>query len=234
MISLLKLNFRNLFKQKFFYVFLIINTLIGVLSRFIFFSEKKPLVFPEIRTFLAAEIGVVGVIFIVIFSLFEISEGTIKNIVARGYKRSEIIISKYISTVIALFIINLVGSLLIFLLYVKNGLGFDSNFIYSFISYIFILFAQSAFVLGISFIIGKVSYSIVINVVLPTFLPLILTFIDAKLKIDSTSYWVSNITSEFLKNHHMSSILYSGLIVIIYIVVFIGLAIFVNKKREVK
>ena len=80
---LLKLQVRNLFHSKLFYICLVLSlfmsTLLSFLSSLITHSSIKPM--PEIVSFLSSEIGIVTTIFVVLFTCAEFNEDTVKNII---------------------------------------------------------------------------------------------------------------------------------------------------------
>ena len=158
-----------------------------------------------------------------------------ENIIARGYTRKQLFLSKYLVSVLAVFLVDLATSLILFIFLIKNGLGFESSMIYSIFGYLFSLFAQVALFASLAFIIEKVSGAIIVNIFIPMFLPLLLVFVDAKYDLSFSNYWVPEIfavTSE--KGADLSSVLHSGLLALAYVVVFIFLGIFVTRNREVK
>ena len=133
--NLIKLQFRNLFHNKLFYVCLIITLLSPILD---FIAEivipnipslaenilkdgiKYTKVFPEFIDFLSGGIGLIGKIFIALFCCFDFTEGTTKNIIARGYSKTQFLLSKYITTTIGLFIMYIITFFLTFILFIKN------------------------------------------------------------------------------------------------------------------
>ena len=100
--NLVKLQIRNIFHNKLFYVCLGIILFISPIADFItgiFMPQSGSLkVMPQIMEFLSGEVGIVSKIFIALFCCFEFSNETTKNIIAKGYTRVQLLFSKYIGS----------------------------------------------------------------------------------------------------------------------------------------
>lgn len=236
MIRLLKLQLRNIFLNKLFYICLLLTiatpivTLITVNS----FKAISPKVFPEIKSFLASEVGIVGVIFIAIFACLDFNEGTTKNIIARGYTRTQLLLSKYIATLIGLFIMYIVTIILTFIFFAKNGLGYESSMLYSFINSIVGIIAYTIFYTTMSFLLEKNGSAIIACLFIPNILSIGLGLIDSKLKLNISNYWIDNVSNQFLKKPTLQNLLWSILFYGIYIVAFSIIGTQILKKKEIK
>lgn len=237
MLNLIRLHFRTLFTHKFFYVCAILSFILGPFITFladILLKSKPSMAFPRIMGFLTGELGIITSVFIVIFVCLEISEDNLKNIISRGYKRSQVLISKYIVSVIAVFMIHFLVALLTFVISIKNGIGYTSDINYVLIAYFFSILAQVAFITFLAFVLGKISYAIIISVILPIVLPMVFTLIETKYNLPLSNYWVTSSIDLVVDKNTISSLLQSGAISIAYIIVFLVLAIILTKNREVK
>lgn len=236
MIRLLKLQLRNIFHNKLFYICLLLTiatpivTLITVNS----FKAIPPKVFPEIKSFLASEVGIIGVIFIAIFACLDFNEGTTKNIIARGYTRTQLLLSKYIATLIGLFIMYIVTIILTFIFFAKNGLGYESSMLYLFINSIVGIIAYTIFYATMSFLLEKNGSAIIACLFIPNILSVGLGLIDSKLKLNISNYWIDNISNQFLKKPTFQNLLWSILFYGIYIVAFSVIGTLILKKKEIK
>ena len=113
MIKLLKLQLRNVFRNKLFYVCLILLLIPIIAMKFVgnLIPDMEPIkVLPQILDFLKGEPALISIIFIILFTCLDFSEGTAKNIIARGYTKIELLFSKYIVSLIGLFIMYIIGS----------------------------------------------------------------------------------------------------------------------------
>lgn len=236
--NLLRFNISNLFKQKLFYICTILTLLSSAIEPIIYSFSKKGtsyLAFPEIISFLTTEVGIITTIFVTLFVIFDFSEGTTKNIISRGYTRKELFLSKYITAVIAVFLIDFIVSFLLFIFLAKNGIGFESNMIYKLIGYIFVVFGQVAFFTSIAYMLEKTGAALVANILIPMFMPLILLFIEAKIKINLSSYWLTEANTILAKKTiTFSSTIHCVTLSICYMVVFLALAILITAKKEIK
>lgn len=236
--KLIKLQVGNIFKQKFYYVCLVLFTLMGPILNFIgvFNTENYETikVLPQIVSMLSIEISLITTIFIALFCCLDFNEGTTKNIIGRGYSRKQLLFSKYIGSLIGILSIYIISSLVILILFGINGLGYESGMLYSIINSVVCIVAYTIFFSTMSFILEKNGSAIIACLFAPTIIQTILTLVDSKLKLDISKYWISNVSSKFLENPTLSNLNYSVIFYIIYIVVFIIIGINIIKKREIK
>lgn len=235
---LIKFQVRNMFKQKSFYVCLCLLILMGPILTFIGAfntpNYETIKVVPQMVNLLSGEISLLSTIFIALFCCLDFNEGTTKNIVGRGYSRTQVLLSKYIVSLIGLFSFYIISFIVIFCLFGINGLGFENVMLYSIINSIFRIIAYTIFFSTISFILEKNGSAIIACLFAPSIIQTILSLVDSKLKIDISKYWISNVSNEFLSNSSLANLNYSIIFYIIYIVIFIALGINIIKKREIK
>ena len=238
MSKLIKLQLRTLFHQKLFYICLGLLILMPALVNFVFSIYAKGLgnyqVLPQISSFLSGEISIVSLVFIALFSCFELGEGTAKNIIARGYTRKQLLFSTYITTFIGLFTMYAIVMAVTFFLFLKNGIGYDFSQIYPMIISIGSIICFMVFYSTISMIIQKGGFAVVTCLLAPVIISTALSFIDSFLKTDISQYWFGNIASNFAEKATLVNMGYSLLVFIIYIVVFIIFGNLILKNKEIK
>ncbi len=235
---LIKFQVRNMFKQKSFYVCLCLLILMGPVLTFIGAfntpNYETIKVMPQIVSLLSGEISLLSTIFIALFCCLDFNEGTTKNIVGRGYSRTQVLLSKYIVSLIGLFSFYIISFIVIFCLFGINGLGFENVMLYSTINSIFRIIAYTIFFSTISFILEKNGSAIIACLFAPSIIQTILSLIDSKLKIDISKYWITNISNQFLSNSSLANLNYSIILYIVYIIIFIVLGINTANKKEIK
>lgn len=244
---LIKFEFRNLFKQKSFLICLIISTaliIIGILASN--FLNKMAAQTGETDILLGVNAfdsfmgyvagGNLGLLLAITISIYfgaEASDGTIKNVIAKGYKRSDFFISKVICVVIMTLIFIITGLIFNYLMCMIIGIDLGT---FDFISLGCVslgVIAEAIMFSSLSFIIFKTGANIVANICIPMLLPLILTLLDVLLKLDVTisDFWIENTFKLFTNS---SKIPFMLIISICYIVVFSILGITLTKRKEIK
>lgn len=236
--KLIKLQLRNVFHQKLFYVclglILLLTPIISLISSFFFKDLGDFRVLPQIMNFLSSKISIVGIIFIILFSCLEFSEGTAKNIIARGYTRKQLLFSTYIVAIIGLFTMYIITSLVIFVLFAKNGIGYDSTMIYVLINSIVSIICYTIFYSTLAVIIRKSGISIVVCLLMPLIISPILMFVDSSLNINISEFWLDNVSNNFNNNPTLSNLYYPIVAYIIYSLIFIFIGNMVLNKKEIK
>ena len=233
---LLKLQVRNLFHSKLFYICLILSlfmsTILSFLSSLITHGNIKPM--PEIVSFLSSEIGIVTTIFVVLFTCAEFNEDTVKNIIGRGYTRAQFLFSKYLISLLGLFVIYAITIVLDLVLFARNGMGYESTMPLLIINSIFSILAHSVLFVTLSFILEKNGSSIIACLFVPTVLSLLLGLLESSLKIKLSKYWLDNVAGRFLKLKTWPTLGWSILFYLIYIAIFIIIGLHLIKKKEIK
>lgn len=234
--KLLKLQLRNVFHNKLFYVCLALTALTPIITFIgeITVTKTKTMVFPEIISFISGELSLISEIFIALFACFDFNEGTTKNIIARGYTRLQLLVSKYIAIFVSLFTMYIITSLLIFILFIRNGMGFDPNMLSVLLISIIGICATAIFYSTIAFLLEKNSSAIIATLCIPMFIPLITLLLDSNLKLDIGKFWIENVSNIFIKNQTLANFGLSTLIygVYIFVVLFIGTKLL--NKKEIK
>ena len=245
--KLVKLELRNLFRQKSFLICLIISTsliVIGILaSNFLNNLAKQA---GEVDFLLGVNafdnfIGYLGggnlslllAITVSIYFGSEASDGTVKNIISKGYKRSEFFISKVICVIIMTIIFILTAVIFNYLICIVMGIDLGTFNISTFACVSLTIIAEAIMFSSISFIIFKTSANIVANICIPMLLPLGLTLLDvlAKLKFKIADFWIGNTSALF---NNTSKLPFMIIVSACYIVIFIILGITLTKRKEIK
>mgnify|MGYP006972523160 CR=1 FL=1 len=142
---LIKFQVRNMFKQKSSYVCLCLLILMGPMLTFIgafnTSNYENIKVMPQMVSLISEEISLLSTIFIALFCCLNFNEVTTKNIIGRGYSRTQVLLSKYIVSLIGLFSFYIISFIVIFCLFGINGLGFENVMLYSIINSIFRMIA---------------------------------------------------------------------------------------------
>ena len=248
--KLVKLELRNLFKQKSLLICLIVSTalvIIGILASS-YLNEMAPdgaqegvqssvNAFNSIIGFLCG--GRISLLFAIIVSIYfgsEASDGTIKNLIAKGYSRSKFFIAKVICAIIATIIFIITAILSNYLMCLIVGIHIDPLSLSQLTKLGCVSLAMISEVImfcSLSFIIFKTGANIVANVCIPMIFPLILTLIDVllKAKIKISHFWIENTVYLITNNSKLSFI---TMVSLCYIVVFILLGIIITKRKEIK
>ncbi len=235
---LIKLQVRNIFHNKLFYVCLAINLLTSPILTFIMelTSKSAPttMVLPGIMDFLSSEVSVVSMIFITLFCTFDFTEGTAKNIIGRGYSVVKLLISKYIASLIGLLCMYGVTAILFFVFFIKNGLGYEASMPIIFIYSIFNIIAYTVFYGTIAFVLEKNSAAIVGNMFIPTITSIVLGLVDSNLHINISKYWLDNVGLKFIAKPVLNNIYMPIVMYIIYTVVIFVIGVRIVKVKEIK
>lgn len=236
--KLLKFQLRNIFHNKLFYVCLLITILTDPITSFIMpFAIKTNQAIPALQyiiNYLSSEPGIVNIIFITLFFTFDFTEGTIKNIIARGYSKNIYLISKYIAVFIGLITVYAIVSIIYFILFISNGLGYETTMFPVLIYAFFKIITYSIFYGTIAFIFEKNSSAIIANLFLPNIVLLVLVNLDSIFKLSINDYWLESIGTNFLKNPSFNGLINPILMFIVYIVLFIFVGNYFAKNKEIK
>ena len=245
--KLVKFELRNLFKQKSFLICLLISTsliIIGILaSNFLNKMAEQAgetdillgvNAFDSFMGYVAGgNLGLLLAISISIYFGAEASDGTIKNIIAKGYKRSEFFISKVICAVFMTLVFIITGLIFNYLMCMIMGIDLGSFDIYKFGCVSLAVIAEAIMFSSLSFIIFKTGANIVANICIPMLFPLSLSLLDVllKLKIKLSDFWIENTFGLFINS---SKFLFMIIVSICYIIIFSVLGITLTKRKEIK
>lgn len=235
---LIKLQVRNIFHNKLFYVCLAINLLMSPIAIFIMSLTSKlaptTQVLSGIVDFLSSEVGIVSMIFITLFCTFDFTEGTAKNIVGRGYSVVKLLVSKYIASLIGLLCMYGIIILVFFVLFIKNGMGYEASMPLIFIYSIFSIIAYTVFYGTIAFILEKNSAAIIGNMFISNIISIVLGIVDTNLHINTSKYWIDNVGVKFLDKPVLNNIYMPIVMYIIYTVVVFIIGMKIVKEKEIK
>ena len=235
---LIKFQLRNVFRQKSFYICTLLTLLMIIIFTFsnsLNAQDKSLYMFmPQLVSFLKSEPAMFTAIFISIFTCFDFNENTVKNIIARGYTKNKYFLSKLVVAIISVIIMFLIISLVIFGLYIRNGIGYDKSYIYDIFGRLFLLTSATTLYVLVSFVSEKIGVAIMLNLFIPAFLPLLLELIDKKLKINTRIIWIDSILKPLSNSPNTLKIFESLGITIIYIFVFCAIARLLINKKEIK
>ena len=248
--NLIKLELRNILKQKSFLICLIISNalvIIGILASNLLNEMAKQAgvkdallgvnAFDTLLGYLQG--GNITLLLAIVISIYfgaSHSEGTIKNIIAKGYTRKDFFIAKIIGAIIAtlIFIITAIFFNYIMCFIMRINIETFSLIHLSKLGCITIaIIAETIMFSSLSFIIFKTGANIVANICIPLLFPLALTLIDvlAKTKIKISDFWIEN-TYSLVSNN--SKLLFVLIVSIVYIIIFSILGITLTKRKEIK
>ena len=239
MSNLLKLQFRNVLHNKLIYICLGVNLLLGPILSFILeLTVKTPELgshelLPEIMSSLA-EPGIVAIMFIAIFTCLDFNEGTMKNIIARGYTRTQVLFSKYIVSIVSVAAMMLVSILLSIIFFAHNGLGtvpeVGPKIIISLLSFV----CNTIFYVTLSFALEKNSSAIVGCMFIPRVIGMVLPLISKQSGVPISDYWIDGILTAFNANPGVTSMILPAILLIAYSVGFVLLGTQICCKKEIK
>ena len=107
---LVKLQLRNLFSLKSFYVcsaLMLLSPIINLVASLLIKKEFTTTFIPEVSNLLSSTEIVITVV-IVLFACLDSNDGTLKNIISRGYTKKQYLLSKYIVALITTLIMYLI------------------------------------------------------------------------------------------------------------------------------
>ncbi len=234
--KLIKSQFRLVFHNKLFYICLVLMLIDPITDFFGFLNPtaKYNLALPSIAGFFRSQIDIISIIFIVIFCCYDFTDGTEKNIIGRGYTRTQFILAKLIVSDTSLFIMYGITSLLFFILFIKNGFGYNIKLIYQIINSIGNIITFCVIFGTIALTIRKSGYSIVACLFGPNIVSIALGIIDAKMKLNISKFWIDTPYLKVFDKPTIGNLSISLLYSIIYVIVFIIIATKVLENREVK
>ena len=238
--KLVKLQLRNLFSLKSFYICSGLMLLSPIITLLFSVLMKKPYdakFIPEVSSLLSGVELMITVV-IVLFSCLDSSDGTLKNIISRGYTKKQYLLSKYIVALIATLIMYLIPIILTFMLTIGNGMGFESKYVCYILAYLLQIGATVCLYVVLSYIFEKIGPSMVACLIGPsmvgTALPLLQLLIKSK-KISISNLWITNIAgSTIVKHPDIVDLLVVVGLAAIYIIGLLILGIVIGNKKEVK
>lgn len=248
--KLIKLELRNLFKQKSFLICLIISTslvVIGVLASNLLNKMAVSAGTDNILLGVNAFDSIVGyliggnitLLLAIVVSIYfgsEASNGTVKNIVSKGCSRGQFFISKLISVIAITLVFIITAIIFNYIMCFIVGIKIDSFSLEHLTKFGCITLAIISEVImfsSLSFIIFKTGANIVANICIPMLFPLVLSLTDVliKAKIKLSDFWIENTTTLITNNSKIPFII---IVSICYIIIFIILGITITKRKEIK
>ena len=237
---LVKLQLRNLFSLKSFYVcsiLMLLSPIINLVASLIIKKEFVAKFIPEVSNLLSSTEILITVV-IVLFACLDSNDGTLKNIISRGYTKKQYLLSKYIVALIATLIMYLVPIILTFVITIGNGMGFESKYVYYILAYLMQIGATVCLYVVLSYIFEKIGPSMVACLIGPsmvgTALPLLQLLVKTK-KINIANFWITNIAgSAIVKIPNIVDLLVVASLATVYIIGLLSLGLYLGKKKEVK
>ena len=249
--KLINFEFRKLFKSKYFYIISAISVVFvlisGLTNKAIFDTliENGETVQPY-SSYLFTK-GALGgtytmliAIFVALFATEDSASGTLKNIYAKGYTRSQVYFSKYVVSFIAVLIMSAITVVFAFGYSNSiwgNSLEITDNVLLIVVGQFLGIATYHAIFFAISTIFSKVGSAIALNIIGPMAVSLVLGLGDAFIKSENTkltSYWVDSLYSNFTASVSDRNVLTTGIVLFaIYIGAAIFIGLFMNRKKEI-
>ena len=240
MINLMNLELRKLFRTKSFYIITLVSLLLTFLNIKIMTNVPNQSVYTAVHS--SSTYGMLLMmcdIFTSIFICEDQVSGTLKNIYSKGYSRRKVFFAKYLSGLIALFMMYILGMLFSYIcslaLWNSTGVMPDKFFLSLLTKTVLIISEYTLFYVA-ACILGKTGASIAFNIVAPTFIPLILALADNYLKIKSftlKSFWIEDLISTVSGDVITTKNIATGAIVgILYICIFLVVGEMLNNRKE--
>ena len=249
--KLLKFELKKLLKSKYFYIIAIISFAFVIISGLTTKAinnaliEKGESVDPYsaylfTKSALSGTYTLLVGIFVALFATEDNSNGTIKNIYARGYSRTLVYFAKYVVSLLAVIVISL---LTVWIAYIYsnsvwgNALAITDNVAVIVLGQLLGICAYHAIFFAISSIFCKNSSAIALNIIGPMAVSLVLGLGDAFIKSENvrlTSYWLDSLFSNFTSAVSDTKLLPVGIaLFIVYTVAAIVVGLLINRKKEI-
>lgn len=261
MINILKVDLYKMFKAKSFYVIGIILAAFSALNAYMYAritldaNEKIGMFlgsfnFFKVFTENISSVVIYMTLFVVLFTVSEFSNGTIKNIATKGYLRESIYFSKLIAGIISTLIYMVVVALSIYLPYIfvlrghiTNEFEMPKYFVNSFFIMLLHFLAYISIGLMIASLVRKSGISIVCLFAFLALIPLLLDILDKLLgyvvetEIRMSNYFISTNLSYALSYADLSipdkDILRVILVPICFFVASVAIGVTAFKKRDI-
>ena len=246
--NMIKFEFRKLVRHASFYVILGVALLYTILNGLMYTITAKIIEIPVATTiydFVRGSIATNSMIFVgvflAIFVVEDFANGSIKNVVSKGYSNTTVYFSKYIVSLVATVAIclaSIIGGILYGVIAFKEPGSFD--YVGYVIPGIFLsIIAYHAMFFFISISLRKMAPAIVVTIIGPTVLDLILSLVGIftadRFDFNISSYWVSGILTNFGSvepNHKI--FLAEIILLLVYTAGFLVAGFFLNRNREIK
>ena len=258
--NLFKLEWRKVFKSKILYIFLAVAAILPIFSELIayFAYDLTKVEYPITMAEFAEANGLSGLnsalaavltgslplcmaLFVPIYFCTDYSDGTLRNVIGRGYKRLDVFTVKYIVTMAVTFAYMLVAWIFAFI-YGSAFWGtgaFKAKMLLLFFVQAINMLALTSFYILFSVLVKKMGGAICSCIFIPTGIELVLEIADALLvknknaKFRPSYIWVDNAFE------HLGNVLVNNSTVIIFLIVgfmslalYTGLSILSTRKTE--
>ncbi|MBR4345156.1 MAG: ABC transporter permease [Lachnospiraceae bacterium] len=194
-----------------------------------------------------SNITILFAIFVTLFICSDFTEGTIKNILSRGFTREQVFFAKSICIVCAGILFGLLSMLVGFIagtVAFGVGSGFSSSLIFSMLIQLLALIAYIMMDVLLAVLFTKAGGSMTLGIIIPMVVPMIGQLGDLAFSaiIESIDY-NDAVVSRYLISHNLSSIsnlnvsggtlAIAAVIFVVYIILFTLLGILSIRKKEV-
>lgn len=212
--KLLKFELRKLRKSKSFWVCNIVIAgmiLLNIVSAKSVMSDnglvERYTTYEALKNFVSyGMLSMMMAIFTAIFVCEDFAGGTIKNIFSRGYKRTDVYISKYIVTTIASLnfcMVSIISILIFGNMLLEGNVQVDRKCIESILTQLVILISYNTLFFVISVLSGQVGMSVAFNIMGPSLIGLGLALVDSFLKLEKFKlgdYWLEKLLVNMQSN----------------------------------
>lgn len=177
-------------------------------------------------------------IFVSLFAVEDMSHGTMKNIIAKGFSRQQVYFSKYLVSLGAVLMMSLltVGvSFLVSLILWGNAEPIQDNIPLIILGQLLGLAAYHALFFAISYSFGRTGPAISICLLGPMVISLVLDLVDLltkKLNFKLSEYWIAPLQSNFTGDTDTSMILPGILLLACYTAAGFLLGLLLCRKKE--
>ena len=235
---LIRLQLRNILHSKVFYVCLVFTAILTPILGLIAYKELNLegdlTVCSQIKDIFTSEPTLMAQIFIALMFCMDFNEGTTKNIIARGYSNMQLFVSKCITVIISLFGIYLLTALVNFVIYFKEGMGFNDTFLMFMVYGIVSIITMTIFYGAISYILEKNGIAIIAVLFAPNIIGSVLGIISDKISIPFSDYWLTYVGGEFLVTPTWINLILPVAVFMLYILFILVGTSFILKKKEIK
>ena len=244
MMSLLRFEFRKLWKQKRFYI------CTGVMVSLILLSGVTTKVLLGDATGMTAielmlnavensSFLMIAGIFVALHICEDYEQQTIKNIYARGYTRTEVYFSKlvtaWLSTTIMFLMIVLISFVLGNIYFTAGSADVGKLIELLFVQYL-VCMANISMFIALSTVFRTNGSSIAATIVFPMLVNVVLALLDSYLKLEKihlADYWVSSLSNGLSTlTMHNGKMVQCGILAVIYCMIFIAIGWHFSKKVE--
>lgn len=179
---------------------------------------------------------ILGII-VALYCCDDVSNNTLKNLYSRGFTRSRVFFSKYLTSLIVAEALALICFLFAYLTGIASAEGgAGGDVVGSMFCQLAIVAAYHSVYFAVSTIIGKVGGSVAVNIAGPLLVLTVLTLITSLLKLENVNlgdYWLdSAITGLTVSAIETKAFIKAVVMSVIYIAVFLPLGYFMNNKKE--